>query len=183
MQGTDITVVHKGLVSQIHERTKAPHRAGVIMYTVHNGCTYFCVGLDAQTHDLSDLAGSVRRKYETGVGGALREFEEESLGIFEEITESEVAHCPVIYTQKDLVIFIRLEVNPHEVCEKFAKEYQSVMDSRGDTRMSMKWVEPEMCALVWLTWEELVHAIRVQGVMYERIRRLLQGAGDFSDML
>ena len=75
--------VIKTFVSNVNLSRIRPRRAGVIIYTVSNGRLYFAMGLDSNTHDLTDFGGTV--EYETdenAVKGALREFSEETLGIF-----------------------------------------------------------------------------------------------------
>lgn len=158
-------------------------RVGVIMYTVYNDRVYFGLGLDAGSHDLSDFGGSKKTAGESSLKGALREFTEETLKIFDPIDVRELDDCLVVHSERDLIVFARLDVDPQEVCDAYLTKYAEIMKHKGDIRFSMVWGEPEMCAIVWLTWGELQHSIRCPGIMYERIRLFLEAAGDFSKYL
>jgi len=198
-----------------------PKRAGVIPYTVSNGAIYFGLGLDSKTHDLTDFAGGVFYKTDHDVvQGALREFEEETLQIFDSIKADDIKECPVIYDSDNLIIFIHMNIDPDVICSVFNDKYQEVMrgiklqqlidaqsktinkigkieqdslDEIKDTkintpkedRIPMKWIEPEVCGITWLTWEEFQRSIREKdkGIMFSRVRRFLSRAGDFSYLL
>jgi hypothetical protein len=73
-------------------------RAGVIAYIEVPGPVrpqlYFCLGLDQRTGDITDFGGGVTKKDSTALHAALREFHEETLGIF-------IDHVP---SDKDFVI-------------------------------------------------------------------------------
>jgi hypothetical protein len=181
--------VNKCLVRHMVPSTTI-RRAGVIIYTVYRGCAYFGLGLDSASHDPTDFGGSVRDRdryrdgeQESALRAALREFDEESLGIFESVTVDEIQDCPVVYGERDLVVFVHLDVNPHTVCEKFNAKHRSILDRHGDMRTIMTWSEPEMCAIVWLTLDEMKESVSSMGILYERVRRLLYRAGDFYSLL
>ena len=62
-------------------RTVRQKRCGIIPYTVHDGSVFFLFARDRESGDVCDFGGSVARG-ETTLAGGMREFEEESLGIF-----------------------------------------------------------------------------------------------------
>lgn len=56
-------------------------RCGVIPYIIKNGKIYYLLARHKDTNELGDFGGGVR-KYEFALSGGLREFNEESRGIF-----------------------------------------------------------------------------------------------------
>lgn len=56
-------------------------RAAVVPYTIRSGKIHFMMGIDKKYKDISDFGGGVK-KNENPLNAALREFEEESIGIF-----------------------------------------------------------------------------------------------------
>lgn len=157
-----------------------PQRAGVILYTIHQQVTYFGLGLDANYHELTDFGGTMVYKTDSHVvNGALREFMEETLQLFQPITGQDIQECPVIYDQANLVIFIHVNVEPDQVCAKFNTLYQKKLSQ--PTPAGIK--NPEVCAIAWLTWNEFLGSIKNEGNMFFRVRRFLDRAGDFSYLL
>lgn len=151
-----------------------PKRAGIIIYTVKDGSVYFGLGVDTKTHDLTDFGGGVSYKTDNNaVRGAIREFEEESLEIFESLTFNDIEHCPVIYDKNNLIIFLHIDIDPDAVSEAFNAKYKSVMRN----------LESEVCAITWLTWEEFKYSIREPDIMFSRVQKFLLQAGDFSYLL
>jgi hypothetical protein len=121
--------VIKTLVQNIDLDFVKPRRAGVIIYTTVNGSIYFGLGLDARSHDLTDFGGTVIYKIDRNViNGALREFQEETLEIFEQITYDDIKKFPVIYDENNLIIFVHLNVNPDDICSVFNEKYRRTVD-------------------------------------------------------
>jgi hypothetical protein len=152
-----------------------PQRAGIIMYTVCKDATYFGLGLDDRTHDLTDFGGTVRYKLnENAITGALREFQEETLEIFEPLTKDMIQNCPVIYDECNLIIFVHVQVDPDSACKAFNEKYRSLAD---------KFPCPEVCGIMWLSWEEFRRNIKEHGDLYPRVQKFLSRADDFSYLL
>lgn len=167
--------VIKTTVKNLNLEHVRPQRAGVIMYTVINGLVEFGMGLDSESHDLTDFGGSIRYKYDRNVViGALREFEEETLGIFETITRTDVEQCLVLYDDYNLIIFIHMSVNPNNVCSAFNKKYTKVVEDGKN---------PEVCGITWLKWEEFQNSIKQKEIMFTRVQKFLERADDFSNLL
>lgn len=104
------SVVTTAYVKDINVEVIKPQRGGVIIYTCVGNNIYFGMGLDSRTHDLTDFGGRI--KYRTdgnAIRGALREFREESLEIFDTLSVEDVKHCPVLCDSDDLIIFIYVE--------------------------------------------------------------------------
>lgn len=166
--------VTKTIVQNLDLNIVKPRRAGVIIYTVHNEITYFGLALDSRTHDLTDFGGTIIYKIDKNViTGALREFEEETLNIFETITFEDIKSYPVIYDKNNLIIFIHLNIDPDLISKSFNEKYKSVINSEI----------PEVCSITWLTWPEFQHSIIQRGIIYFRVQKFLNRAGDFSDLL
>lgn len=167
--------VIKTNVGKLNIEYVKPARAGVILYTVVEGTTLFGLGLDSKTHDLTDFAGRVIYKYDGNViNGAMREFHEETLDIFNEVSNEELKTCPVLYDENNLIIFIHIDINPEIVCRKFNNRYQEEVMEKN---------EPEVCGITWLSWEDFQRSIQNKGNMFYRVRRFLNRAGDFGYLL
>jgi hypothetical protein len=135
-------------------------RAGAIIYTKDGDKTFFCLGVDTQSGDLTDFGGGVK-KGETVVEGGLRELKEESLGVFGDIDTSEVKDTVTFHCSNMAIMFIPLKIDRLEISEKFRE--------RVKTRQT-----PEVCDILWLSTEELMESIHGRGKkLYIRVRRLL----------
>jgi hypothetical protein len=169
--------VIKTTVKTLNLMCVKPQRAGVIIYTVIDGAIYFGLGLDARTHDLTDFGGTIHYQHDRDViTGALREFQEETLEIFDPLTLNDIKHCPVIYDNNNLIIFIHLKVDPDLTSKIFNRRYTDVVSS--ELRET-----PEVCGITWLTWEEFQQSIHSHGIMFNRVQRFLARAEDFSYLL
>lgn len=182
------TPVIKTIVQSLNLDCVKPQRAGVIIYTIINGSIYFGLGLDAKTHDLTDFGGGVIYKTDQNViCGALREFEEETLEIFDTIYPEDIKQCPVIYDDNNLIVFIHMNVDPDTTCLAFNEKYKHVMNDvpiiTGKKNFIKKRYEPEVCGITWLSWEDFQRSIKEKGIMFYRVQRFLQKADDFSYLL
>lgn len=172
-QKSQSTVI-KTLVRDLNLNYVKPKRAGVIVYTHHKGTTYFCLGLDSKTHDLTDFGGSVMLKHETAVEGALREFDEETLSVFERIVPSDISHCPVLYDSQNMIIFLNMNLCPDTACKKFKEKFREEV-KKGHC--------PEVCGITWITWSDFQSMISGRCSLYIRVKNFLKKAGDFSYLL
>jgi len=103
--------------------------------------------------------------------GALREFKEESLGIFGELTVKDVEKSIVVYNKEMMIIFYRTDADPKDKNELFHVRLKKEPD-------------PEVCDVVWLNEEELNKALDPKSrLIYLRVRYLLSGAGNFYPFL
>lgn len=178
-----LSPVVKTTVQNLNLDCVKPQRAGVIMYTVFNGTTYFGVGLDSKTHDITDFGGGVVYKIDKNViYGALREFDEEILSCIKPLTPDDVQNCPVIYDSNNLIIFVHITVNPDEMCRVFNNKYNAIIKANSKAELR-KPKDPEVCAITWLTWEEFQYSIKSKNIMFTRVRNFLQRAEDFSYLL
>jgi hypothetical protein len=81
-------------------------RAGIIPYKITEGTVQFAFGVDRESGDISNFGGSLRPP-ENAIDAAIREFEEESLGVFEQLSRSKVESSCVLYSPREIMIFIK----------------------------------------------------------------------------
>lgn len=168
----DYLVVRK-LVKDIDLLTTKPHRAGVIIYTIYNNQLYFGLGVDTNSAELTDFGGGVSYKDNRDknvIYGALREFEEETLGIFGEINYNDYFNCMALYNNNNLIIFKLMDVNPVLVRNLFLHQYDLSIKNN---------ILPEVCDIKWLTSTEFKEIISKRGAMFHRVQNFLQQSGDF----
>ena len=154
-----------------------PNRGGIIPYIICNGVLYFGLAVDTKTHDLTDAGGAIDYSVDkTAVRGCIREFSEETLNIFETVTEEHLQSCPVVYDEKNIIIFMHIGVDPNEVSCKLVERYKSIFDERSKSiRQRGKKLSslPEVCGITWLTTESFENSLRTPGIMYSRVRKFL----------
>ena len=135
-------------------------RSGAIIYTRYNNVTYFCLGIDTESGNLTDFGGGVKRG-ETIVEGGLRELEEESQGVFGNIGPDDIENAVIFHSHNMAIMFIPLEVNPREITKKFMNKIKNED-------------EHEVCDITWLNAEEFLESIHGRGKkLYIRVRKLL----------
>lgn len=135
-------------------------RAGAIIYTHDGNKTFFCLGIDTQSGNLTDFGGGVK-KGETIVEGGLRELEEESEGVFGHIYPSDIADTVTFHCYNMAIMFIPMEVDRIETVQRF-KDKVTINPN------------PEVCNIVWLSTDELLESIHGRGKkLYNRVQRLL----------
>jgi 8-oxo-dGTP pyrophosphatase MutT (NUDIX family) len=127
-------------------------RAGVIPYTMHKGQLHFLFGQDKRSNDLCDFGGG-RKKGETSHDAALREFKEETNGLFGEGKQVTLdkAKGLVCRHRKNMIFF--LPVDPywiHTASDEF------------DTR-NQQTPNKEISGVVWVD-EDLY-----RNLVYERV--------------
>lgn len=130
------------------------------------GKTYFCLGIDTASGDLTDFAGGVK-KDESVIEGGLRELAEESQGVFGDIDINSIGNSLCVYNKNILIMFIYKDVNIYDITNKFIE--------RTKTFNNRKYSETlEVSHLCWLEREEFLDSINGKGrKMYTRIRRIL----------
>jgi len=142
-------------------------RGGVIPYTICNDTKYYCMGIDHNHQEITDFGGGIKLK-ECKFKGALREFKEESLEVFNisNINVEAIKHEMVFYTNSMLILFIKFDCDMKEIIRQFdenAKKEQKLEVSR----------------VVWLTEKDLFDIIlnqaNVIGLnMYTKVQKFLK---------
>lgn len=165
----------KNYVCDIDLRKVKPSRAGIIVYTTYRDRVLFCMGTDTATKDLTDFGGGINYKKDfDAVGGAIREFGEESLNVFGKLDRKDLNNCLAVYSDNIMIIFVRINVFPKVISSIFKERVKNEKN-------------PEVSKLSWLTTDQLYQYIRnenVDGVsMYSKVRTLLFYAGNFGPYL
>ena len=163
---------YRSIIHDLHWSKVRPPRAGVVPYIQTEKGLCFAFGLDTEFRELTDFGGGVSyKKDKTAVVGALREFREESLSVFEDLTVKDVSGCFVLYNTELMILFLRVYVNPKE---RNAAFHEKLKDEKT----------PEVCDIVWLGEQELSQSLDPKSrLLYVRVRDLLVGAGDFYPFL
>jgi hypothetical protein len=168
--------VYKKKVKDINLTEVRPQRAGVILYTKLNNVIYFGMGIDYQSGEYTDFGGGISYKEgadENVIVGALREFAEETLGIFGYVNPKDVEDCLTLYSNNNLIIFKQLPTTTVEdmrtIVSLFEKEYQKVS----------QFTTPEVANIVWLSQNDFKTLITQRGNLFYRIQNFLQKAGNF----
>ena len=145
-----------------------PIRSGAIIYTHFQGKTYFALGQDSFYSDLTDFSGG-KKQGESIIEGGLRELEEESLGVFNKISVTDVKECMGFHTNNMLIMFIHLDVNMQRIVEEFDKR----LGEKGENE------NLEVNQIVWVEKSDFLNIIDGKGRrLYSRVRRLLSKVTD-----
>ncbi|QIN54178.1 hypothetical protein [Cedratvirus kamchatka] len=159
-------------VADVDWTKNKPLRAGVIVYTVHKNKLLFCMAVDRKTSEITDFGGGVSyKKDKTTAAGALREFTEESLGVFGKFYPSSLDNCVVVYNNNMAIFFLPLNCNPEEVTQTFTVRYRKEKVN-------------EVSSLAWMSKKGFLHHLQSDKIFYIRVSKLLQPViGEVLDML
>jgi len=148
-------------VKDIDWKMRKPSRAGIIIYSKFQDKVLFCVGVDRKSKELTDFGGGVSYKLDKdALTGAIREFTEESLGVFGGLKPEELQECIAVYTQIMLIIFVPMICNPLEANRLFLSRY---------TREKVG----EVSGLVWMDVESFLTTLYAKKRFYVRVYKLL----------
>ena len=154
-------------VQDINWYTTTPIRAGVIVYNRTQNDIRFALGIDIGSTNITDFGGGVKYSEENdAVTAALREFKEETCGVFGQITVSQVGQCKVVVKGTNImIIFIPLCVDPVNIVHRF-EQAQSVA------------TDPELESIIWLDRTEFEYMISYgqhqNHTLYEPVQDLLR---------
>ena len=163
--------VHTSVCKNVSMNKDISCRSGAIIYTKHQGRTYFCMGVDSCYGDLTDFAGGVK-KDETVLEGGLRELDEESQGIFGKFTVEQISDCLSFYCANMMIIFIKLDVDMEKSRQLFSSRVREKTLIDNNFRL-------EVSDIAWLETSEFLQAIEGQEIsykgrrMYSRVRKIL----------
>lgn len=140
---------------------KTQMRAGILPYTIYQNRLYFGFGIDNQTSDLTDFGGGVQIKDNDPINAAIREFREESLGVFEPLWSNDLNGQYIIYNNKTLIVLLYCgDVNPLEITQTFNNKVTARSEVKG---------------IIWLSAEALRDSLDNYGYrIYSRVRNLLK---------
>jgi len=137
-------------------------RAGIVPYRIdQKGQIRFIWGIDTGSSDITDLGGRTESNDRDSLDTAIREFREESFGVFGRITRDQIGRSLAIYRKDLLIIFVRLDYDPQVIMNLFQqrKQYSS---------------RPEIDRLIEIDKFELIKMVCNPGTMYEFIRILIR---------
>lgn len=110
-----------------------PQRAGVIPYSFFNDNFYFYLSVD-QNDYIGDFGGGISIQEDT-LGGALRECQEESIGIFSFQYEDVKEKSLVVYSEEMAIYFVKIDYEcsyyVKNLFEKKITEYKSNLDNKN----------------------------------------------------
>lgn len=98
-------------VEELRSKVQKIERAGIIPYLKTRKGLLFWFGVDP-SGDLTDFGGRSKRSDRDFLNTAIREFQEESLGVFGEINIKELTKSLCVYDGKMVIIFYRLNQQP-----------------------------------------------------------------------
>lgn len=159
-------VVTASRVEAIDLSVVRPERVGVIIYKKTKLGTIFGMGIDTKFLDITDFGGRMEKKDKSALDGALREFREETLGMFGPI--SEIGSCLALYDKRNMIVFVPVTQCPRAICSEFDRRFDLV------TRETRK--NPEVSAIKWLTQKDMRNAIYRKSRMFGRVKRFLAEA-------
>ena len=156
-----ITTAGQAITKQL-----TPTRGGIIIYTTYHQQIYLGLAVDSQTHDLTDFGGQLYYDSDPDcIAGSLREFQEETMGIFAPLTAEHVAPYTSIHDEANIITFLHLAVHPDQVSAAFLNAH-----SEHIRKLKKK---PEVCGITWLSMDEFTAAVATPGVLYQRLQKVL----------
>ena len=103
-------------------------RAGVIPYLQTPEGLVYVLARDRKYGTPGGFSGHVERD-EPPLHAALREFKEESLGVFGEYTTSQIGDCYAIYDEKELLILLPVNLEKEKIQQLFGLRIRSNTDT------------------------------------------------------
>lgn len=158
-------------VKKLNLKTNKPQRGGVILYTRIKGELLFGFGLDSTYDELTDFSGGISyKKDKNAIDGSLREFCEESEGLYCALNLAHVMEAPVIVDKHNLIMFLYTEESPEEINYHFHNQFKTKKSEIKD--------------IIWVTEKELRMAILIRlPYIYARVRNFLEKYGNFYQYL
>lgn len=162
--------VRTGLVKDnLNIKTK---RSGVVLYTKYADTIYFCFGRDSKTHDLSDFGGRTENS-ESAVDAAIREFQEETLGVFK-LEKDDILESFCIYDRDSMVIMVRIDESPNTINDVFNEKAKNIIKNKESD------IDLEICGMVWIDFYDMMvclhtsNPIKRTGVFFHRLELLFR---------
>lgn len=124
-------------------------RGGIIPYTFISKndiqIPIFCFGIDSYSADLTDFGGSRNSGDRDIIDTAIREFNEETLGVFGEIKIENIIGSKIIYDDHNAIILVYLDLNIEDI-EIINQNFISLSTNHPNIEIS---------SLVWLTNDQI----------------------------
>jgi len=114
------------------------NRGGIIPFTVKNGKVIICAGVDFGSNEVTDFGGKAKHN-ENAIQAAIREFHEETFGVFKELQLDEeqlikkIGNSFILCSRKTLILFVRIDCDFEQKRKEFleiknTKKYPEVSD-------------------------------------------------------
>lgn len=148
-------------------------RCGVLPYVVHEGRVWFLWAVDKKTGELTDFGGGIK-EWETALEGGLREYREESRGVFSQISLNDAVDKLCLFDPRIGMAIIFFPFQPFWI--EAAEELFELDLVSG--RAVRRW-EDEVSAVRWVEERELTALLEKDEVhtLCERHRRPVPRTG------
>lgn len=168
-------ITFKQTVKNLNKKnTTNINRAGIIPYRYSKEGLIFLMGVDKQYKEITDFGGCYNRKKDKNkVETALREFREETLDIFGEITREQIQDSLAIINNKNLIIFLHMPILEKETIKLFEEKKKNFPGREIET-------------LIWLNLEEFEDLVNEKHIiynMYSVLVRFFRRTGNFTNLL
>lgn len=145
-----------------------PPRAGVIAYTKYKGRFRYCLGASATYNDLTDFGGKAAPEDESILRTALREFHEETLGVFSKYIDAmSIAAARAICGPDRMILLLYIPgIIPHLISEEF----------------NLKASNEELCEIASIHWVsraaliELIEGKHKTYILYKKTKEVMKMA-------
>lgn len=155
-----------------------PSRGGAIPLILHSdGRILFGLGVDSTYNQLTDFSGGIsyHRKEEDFIEGSLREFHEETLGIFGDISSEEIQDCLVLHNSSMMLILLPFEITMKKCNKAFAEAHANYPLYRRP---------PEISRIEWVDYHQLKLLSREEGsTLYKKLKDFLRLSPPFFELL
>lgn len=163
-------------------------RCGILPFISINNQLYICFGKDLKSGDYTDFGGSIH-KDEQPLHCAIREFYEETRGVFGRLKIEDLFLCNCLYNKKMLIVLIDIFTKSSfesslELLKDSLISFRSMRhipeESRTDSRYN------EIKAISWIN-EDIMENVFVHNgyalKIYTRVRKFLRSCKEFSSSL
>lgn len=138
--------VKKDYVYNIPWINLRPRRGGIVPYRLINGIRYFGFGIDRWFNQGTDFGGMLDYDIdENALKGALREFSEESLGIFGRIPDHLLNRGLAVYDHEMIIIFIDIT----ELIEGVSTDELDILFQQKSARKQQR-KHQEIKSITWI---------------------------------
>lgn len=134
-------------------------RAGIIVYRKIGPHIEYVMGVDRKSGDISNFGGTIELSDGSPITAAIREFLEESLGVFGSPSASRMENCVAIYDDREVIIFYQLQYDKDKIVSRFNNTVTS---------------SSEMQSLRFYSGKQFIELIANNSEpMYDRVRSLI----------
>jgi len=136
-------------------------RAGIVLFTKYKKSIWFGMGIDRNSGDISDFGGHRIHNDSDIIETAIREFDEETLGVCGKIKKENIKNCYCIFDRHTMIIFYPTQIDIKNSIINFKN---TVYD------------KTEMSGLIWIKYDKMKSILDNPETsthkMYSRIRKI-----------